>query len=479
MIKARTLGMVVGVGLLLGLMAVVNAQTPIAEEVSGLELTVYNQNLALVRDRRAIELQEGVNEVTFQDVAAQIDPSSVLVRSLTDVTGTVVLEQNYEYDIVSSQRLLERFVDHAIEIITEDGSAYRGTLLSGQQDVILGSADGMITMVRADQVREFTFPELPEGLITRPTLLWLLEAETEGDHDIEVTYLTEGVNWQADYVVLLDSQDQHVDVDAWITLNNTSGASYDRAKLKLVAGDIHRTAQPDAYYAEDYGMAWVAAAPSVQERAFFEYHLYEIQRPVTVKDRQTKQIEFASASSVPASKYFVLDASQQPYYGSSPITEQGYGATDTQSVMVVLEFVNGAEEGLGIPLPKGRVRVYKEDVDGSAQLVGEDSIDHTPRDETVRLYVGDAFDIVAERKQTNFRKLGDRSVEETFEITIRNHKEEDVEVRVVEHLYRWSEWEITEETEEHTKVDARTVEYLLNVSEDDEATLTYTVLYRW
>jgi len=459
--------------------AFAGSKPPLEAQESGVDLTVYNQNLALVRDRRTLDLVEGVNEIAFQEVAEQIDPSSVLFRSLTDITGTVVLEQNYEYDIVSSQKLLEKFVDQAIELITEDGSAYRGTLLSGTRDVILQAGDGMVTMVKQDQVREFTFPELPEGLITKPSLLWLVEAAMEGAHNVEVTYLTEGVSWQADYVVLLDSADEQIDLDGWVSLDNRSGATYEDAKLKLVAGDIHRERQAAAYAEDEVMMARPASAPAVEERAFFEYHLYEVQRPVTVKDRQTKQIEFATAADVPVTKFFVYDASQQPYPVYRPITEPSYGDVGNRKVMVMLELENSEDAGLGVPLPRGRVRVYKEDVDGSAQFVGEDTIDHTPKDEKVQLYLGDAFDIVGERKQTDFRKLGERSIEESYEISIRNHKEVDIEVRVVEHMFRWSEWEITEETLDHVKTDARTIEYRAEVESDGEATIEYTVLYRW
>jgi len=459
------------------------AQPESEDEAIGVDLTVYNQNLALVKDRRTIELESGVNEIAFRDVAKLIKPATVLFRSLTDPEGTTVLEQNYEYDLVGSQKLLEKYVDQKITLITEDGSAYTGTLLSGTQDVILQDEDGAVTLIRQDQVREFSFPSLPEGLITKPTLLWLLEADEEGEHDIEVTYMTEGINWQADYVLLLNQEDTEIDLEGWITLNNNSGATYRDAKLKLIAGEIHRAPEAVPYpaLAEERIMALAATGgPPVEEREFFEYHLYEVQRPVTVKDRQTKQIEFTSASGASATKFFVYDASQLPfYYRYAPITEPSYGQTGNRKVMIMLEFENSEDAGLGVPLPKGTVRVYKEDIDGSTQFVGEDTIDHTPKDETVQLYLGDAFDIIGERKQTNFLKLGTRSIEESYEVTIRNHKDEDVEVRVVEHMFRWTEWEIEETTHEYTKTDSRTIEYRVEVPSDGEVTIEYTVRYRW
>jgi predicted small lipoprotein YifL len=462
--------------------AVAEALQPLPAQAQGqgLELTVYNQNLALVKDRRPLELDEGINEVAFTRVAAQVDPTSVHFRSLTDPDGTVVLEQNYEYDIVGSHKLLQKYLGEEIWLVTEDDTQYSGVLLSGTGDIILQRADGSVTVVKLEAVREFNFPELPEGLITQPTLVWLLEAGQAGDHETELTYLTEGVNWEADYIVVLAQDDASLDLDGWVTLNNQSGATYERAKLKLIAGDIHRVdegrrAVPDVMYLEKEAMA----APQVEERAFFEYHLYEVQRPVTVRDNQTKQIQFASGTGVPAEKFFVYDGAGGGYWGWGPITDPGYGTASNPKVMVMLEFRNEEEAGLGIPLPKGKVRVYKRDVDGGTEFIGEDAIDHTPKDEALRLYLGDAFDIVGERKQTDFQKPGRRVMEESYEITLRNHKEEDVEVRVVEHMFRWSEWEILRSTDDYVKLDAQTIEFRVPVKADGEVTVEYTVQYRW
>lgn len=444
----------------------------------GLELTVYNQNLALVIDRRPMDLVAGLNEVQFTEVASQIDATSVHFRSITDPEGTVVLEQNYEYDLVSTSKLLQKYVDQEIVIVTEDGTAYTGTLLSGMSDVILQAPDGQVTVVKLDAIKDFSFPALPEGLITRPTLVWLLEAAEPGTHDTEVTYLTGGLSWRADYIVVLGENDDTLDLTGWVTVDNRSGATYEEAKLKLVAGDIHRVQEVDRVMEKAIEVEEAAGAPSVEERAFFEYHLYKVQRPVTVKDNQTKQIEFSSATGVPALKFYVYDGAPARFYGYA-VDDPGYGTRTDKKVAVMLEFVNGEEEGLGIALPRGNIRVYKKDVDGSELLVGEDSIDHTPKDETLQLSLGNAFDIVGERVQDNFERLGKQAVEETFTITLRNHKEEDIEVRVVERLYRWSDWEIVEETAEHAKLDAQTVEWRLPVPADGEASVTYTVRYSW
>ena len=462
--------------------AVAKAVQPLHVQAQGegVELTVYNQNLALVKDRRTLELQEGINEVAFTGVAARIDPTSVHFRSLTDPQGTTVLEQNYEYDIVGTQKLLQKYLGEEIWLVTEDGTQYSGTLLSGSGDIILQRSDGQVTVVKLEGVREFNFPELPEGLITKPTLAWLLEAAHGGTHETELTYLTEGVNWEADYIVVLAQDDASLDLDGWVTLDNQSGATYKDARLKLVAGDIHRVVKERRVAPrEELAEVKAVAVPQVEERPFFEYHLYEVQRPVTVRDNQTKQIEFVSGTNVPAEKFFIYDGAGGGYWGWGPITDPGYGTASNPKVRVMLEFHNEKEAGLGIPLPKGKVRVYKEDTDGGSEFIGEDLIDHTPKDEPVRLYLGDAFDIVGERKQTNFRKLGDRAIEESYEITLRNHKEEAVEVRVVEHMFRWSEWEITEESAEHTKLDAQTVEWRLQGPANGGAKVSYTVRYTW
>jgi hypothetical protein len=448
----------------------------------GVELAVYNQDLALVKDHRSLDLSKGLNEVRFVDVAALIDPTSVHFRSLTDPTGTTVLEQNYEYDIVGSAKLLSKYVDQEISVVTQDGQKYTGTLLSGADDVILQDTEGKVTVLKLDQIKEFSFPALPDGLITRPTLVWQVNSTQGGAQDVEVTYLTNGVNWQANYIVVLADDDKSIDLDGWVTLDNHSGTGYEDAKLKLIAGDINRAPSQD-YVVEKMVLeaATATPAPQVAERGFFEYHLYEVQRPVTVKDQQTKQIEFVTASGVPAEKFFVYDGAQL-YYGGyyQPIEDPGYGVSSNTKVMVMLEFTNGEEEGLGVPLPKGTLRVYKKDVDGSTLLVGEDSIDHTPKDEQIRIYVGDAFDIVGERIQTDFRLNSDDDwMEESYQITVRNHKDEDIEVRVTEHMFRWSQWKILESSHDFEKLDSQTIEFRVPVKANGETVVTYTVRYEW
>lgn len=449
----------------------------------GLALTVYNQGTALVRDRRSFSFRRGMNEVSFADVAASIDPTSVLFPSLTDPDGTTVLEQNFEFDLVGVAALLEKYLDQTIDLVAEDGTQHRGTLLSGRGDIILKGPAGEVTVIPLARVAQFSFPELPDGLITRPTLVWRLFADRAGAQDVEVTYLTGGVHWTADYVVLLAGDDRSIDLDGWITLTNGSGAIFRDARLKLIAGDLQRLTQPGLSAADAvFEAERLAAAQPVQERAFFEYHLYEVPRPVTVRDQETKQIEFVAAGGVPSEKFSVyggLGCSSYFWYcafAGYPQTEPSYGVASNPKVMVMVEFDT---EEVEADLPAGRVRVYQEDVDGAALLIGEDQLDHTPRGENVRLYVGDAFDIVGERVQTDFRRPSDRSLEEAFEITLGNHKDEDVTVRVVEHLFRWSEWKILESTGEYEKLDSSTIEFRVRLPANGERTLRYTVRYMW
>lgn len=467
-----------------GLGTIAPTPTPTAEaSSSGVALTVYNQGTALVRDRRQFDLDQGLNELRFGDVAASIDPTSVLFTSLTDPQGTSVLEQNYEFDLVGAAALLEKYIDEEIRVVTQDGTLYTGTLLSGRGDIILQDGDGRVTVVGADDIQEFSFPALPEGLITKPTLVWRLLASRDGQQDVEITYLTGGVSWQADYVVRLAADDGAIDLDGWVTVSNTSGATFQDALLKLVAGDLQRLAQAKAAGMLDAMEALpTAAAAQVEQREFFEYHLYDVPRAVTVRDNETKQIEFVRAPGVAAQKFFVYDGLQcQAYYwycaySGYPQTDPSYGVVSNPKIMVMVEFDT---DDVDADLPRGRVRVYQDDIDGASLLVGEDTIDHTPKGETVRLYVGDAFDIVGERIQTDFSLPSSKSVEETYRIVLRNHKDEAVEVRVVEHLFRWSNWRILRSSHDYEEMDSSNIEFRVRVPAEGETEVTYTVLYTW
>jgi hypothetical protein len=461
---------------------VVNAQDDGSTDVS---VTVYNQGTALVQDRRTFELQEGLNTIDFTDVAASIDATSVSFNSLTDPEGTIVLEQNYVYDLVNSEALLSRYLDETIEVTTVlDGQVFSGQLLSGRGgEIILRDGAGQVSVIRANNVRDIRFPNLPEGLITRPTLRWLIGSEQTGAQAVELTYLTGGISWSADYIILLATDNAALDLNGWVTLDNRSGTTYRDAQLKLVAGDVNRLPQ-----AQDMMMLEAAAAPvedfrsdaGVEQREFFEYQLYEVKRRVTMADNETKQVEFVTGTNVPAKTFFVYDASQ-PFFGYfSPINDQYYGQTGITDVQSWLEFTTGEESGLGADMPAGRIRVYQEDIDGAALLIGENRIDHTPEGEEVQIFLGNAFDLVGEHIQSDFRLISRNVLQETFEIKLRNRKDDEtVEIRVPEHLFRWSNWEILNTSHSFEQLDAATIEFRVLVEPGAETVITYTVQYSW
>jgi hypothetical protein len=440
------------------LAAVMAATVSNAAEVQqeGVALTVYNQNFGVVREKRAVDVKEKLGWIRFADVASKIDGTSVQFKSVTDPEASV-LEQNYEYDLVSADKLLQKYIDKSIKILTKDGSRYAGKLLSFDANQLVvrqsGEADHIVMVQRGDNVKDIEFGRLPEGLITKPTLVWKLATEKPGRHLVEVTYQTEGLNWRADYNAVLSPDDTRLDLGGWVTLDNRSGATYKEARLKLIAGDVKRVEKAPPVPARARVLAMEeAGAPAFEEKAFFEYHLYTLQRPATVAQNQTKQIKLLKASQVPVKKVFLYQGS--PRY-------RFYGGLQTQ--------------------PKGKVRLYKLDAaDEALEFIGEDEVDHTPKDEKIRLHIGDAFDIVGERKRVDFHvDTGRKTMTESFEIQVRNHKEDAVEVLVKEVLYRWSNWEITEASHTYKKYDAQTIHFPVQVKEDGEQVITYTVRYTW
>jgi len=445
---------------------------------------------AIVKDWRRIALAEGRSEIRIVDVAKRIEPSTVHFTSLTDPGGTSVVEQDFEYDLVDRSKVLEKYLDREIALLrysTEEEAPLTGTLLSNDGGMIL-EVDGKI-LVNPPSSGGIELPSLPGGLVTRPTLVWRVEARRAGEHLAKITYRTEGIVWMADYTALVREGDSAIDLSAWVTIDNQSGATYDDAQIKLVAGDVHRL-PPDA---EQVGWAMGARSESTdllykrsegfEEKSFFEYHLYTLGRTSTLKDNSQKQIElFAPVTSVPASKIFVYFGAQGlSLRWSSPQTSRDLSIPMNREVDVYLRFRNSEAAGLGIPLPAGVVRVHKEDeADGSLEFIGEDRIGHTPKDEDVLLRLGSAFDVVGERKQTDFEVDTKRDwMDESFEIKLRNHKEEEVEILVKEVLYRWVNWEITASSHEFRKIDFRTIHFPVKVPPDGEVTVTYTVHYTW
>ncbi len=440
-------------------------QTTTLEDQEEVSVTVYNSNIGLVKDIRQIRLPKGFTDLKFTEVAAQIMPQTVHIKSLTDPSSLEVLEQNYEYDLLTPEKLLDKFVGKEIKVL-KDGAEVPITILSTNSGLVYRMGDRIFT----DHPGKLIFPGLPENLIAKPTLVWQLENILDRPQKVEATYLTQGINWKADYVAVLDKEDRGMDLTGWVTLNNQSGTAYRNARLKLVAGDVNRVF-------DEYGrregalrlaeMSAKPAAPNFTEQAFFEYHLYNLQRPTTIKDNQTKQVSLLNANQVPVTKRFL-------YYGADYYYRTQYGVPiSNQKIGVYIEMANKKENHLGMPLPKGTVRVYKADTDGSLQFVGEDRIDHTPKDEAVKIKMGEAFDLVAERKQTDWRKLGESTYEAAFEVSIRNHKDSPVTVSVIEPIP--GDWTILRSSHEYKKIEAHTVQFDIPVKKDGETKLTYRV----
>lgn len=430
------------------------------------ELTVYNQDLALVKERRMLELPSGVGELRFTDVAALIDPSSVWFRSLTD-PKVKVLEQNYEYDVISDAKLLQKYLGQKIRLATVKGETYEGYLVGAGANLIIASKPegGEVKVINSGQIQGVFFPELPGGLVIRPTLVWLLSNPNRaGKQQVEVTYLTRGISWNADYVATVNANDDRLDLIGWVTLNNESGSEYKGAKLKLVAGEVNRVPEERPETAKVFLMrsSKLGAEDSgFEEESFFEYHLYTLGRTTTIKNNQVKQVELLNSAAIPAQKSYLYE-----------------GSVDPGKVKVMLELKNSKENNLGMPLPKGRIRVQKADSEGSLQFIGEDRIDHTPKDEKIRIYLGNAFDIKGERIRTEVREPSKNTREESYRITLRNHKKEPVTVTAVEHLNRWSEWQIIKKDHDFVKTEAGKAEFTVTIPADGEKVINYTVRYK-
>jgi len=453
-------------------------------DTQGLHLPGYG----IVKQERNLQLVRGVGEQRFVDVAALIDPTTVRFESLTDPEGTRVLEQNYQFDLISQQKLIERYLDREITVEQLQGDhveSFTGTLLSAHGGLVLRNGSG--------ELRAFSgysglrFPELPGGLITRPTLVWSVETATAGEHRTRISYETKGLTWWADYNLIFapekDANRGKLDVAAWVTIVNRSGAGYSDAGLKLVAGDVHRASSSRAIAAPQMMRADMAKESGFTEKSFFEYHLYTLGRSTTLPDNSTKQIElFDAARGLPVEKILVYDGQAgSGRYAQGLRTDRSFGTQSNSKVNVYLSFENSERNGLGIPLPAGRVRVSQLDPDdGSLEFIGEDAIDHTPRNETLRVALGSAFDVVGERKQTEFvSDQARRTMHETIEVELRNHKEEAVEVLIVEYAGRSTNWEILESSHEPKRIDSRTLHFPVQIEAGGKVRLRYRVRYSW
>lgn len=468
-----------------------------AGERTAVDLTVYNMNLALVREERTMNFERGMNRVVVPDIPATIDGTSLHFTSKIDASSVKVLEQNFQYDLVHHAKLLEKYIGKEVEFVrlneqTKQEYTVKGRLLAtgwqqhaGNQYSYSGQMIAEVNgKVEINPSGRLVLPSLSEGLILKPQLEWLVNSTRSGQHKTEISYLANQLSWSCDYVAVLNANDTRLDLTGWVTLKNNSGTTFKNAGLKLVAGDVNVVRQPDYEAMNGLAMRAQVAQPQFSQKELFEYKLYSLQRKTDIADNETKQIELASASNVAAKKVFVYDGlagSWRSWYRNYSYREQGsFGQQSNQKVGVFVMFKNEEKAGLGIPLPKGKVRVYKKDDEEKEQFIGEDQIDHTPKDEELKLYLGNAFDIVGSRVQKEFKTVVSGHVfEETFEIKIRNHKDEPVDVLVYEHPWRWNEWEITKQNTEWEKVDQSTIKFLARVKKDEEKKITYTIRYSW
>jgi hypothetical protein len=477
-------------------------------------LTIYNQNFAVVRDTVSLDLKKGVNDVRFADATAHVEPDSVILRDPSGKRALQILEQNYRNDPVSQELLLSLFEGKTIDFETfrqKDNTQVR-ELIQGkiirsgyvphyaamnrygqqyyqsQMAYAQGSSQPIIEVdgkLRFSLPGQPIFPSLGDDTILKPTLRWLVQSDKAGKLDGEVSYVTGGFTWEADYNLVAPEKGDMTDLIGWVTMDNQSGKSFKEAKIKLMAGDVQKL-QPEARqaYAARMSLDAMEAAPAVTEKAFDEFHLYTLARQTTLLDRETKQVEFVRATGINAPTVYVYDGVKLDQYRGWNYemirNNREYGTQSNPKVWVMREFANSDTNHLGMPLPKGKLRFYRRNDDGQLEFTGEDMIDHTPRNETIRVFTGNAFDLVGERKRTNFRTdSSDKWADESFEIKVRNRKKEPAEIRIVEHLYRWNNWDITQKSDEFKKTDAQTIEFRVQVKPDEEKTVTYTVHYSW
>jgi len=475
-------------------------------------LTIYNQNFAVIRETLPLDLKAGNNTVRFSDATAQVEPDSVILRDATGRQTVLVLEQNYRNDPVSQERLLSLYEGKTIEfsVRNQDGTSrivsgrivrsgyvphYQAMNRYGPQyqanQVGMASGGAGQPIIEVGGKLQFTlpgqpiFPALGDDTILKPALDWILYSAQPARFDAELSYVSGGMTWSSDYNIVAPEIGDTLDLVGWVTLDNQSGKQFDHAHIKLMAGDVNKV-QPQNQVTFQAGAGLggaVGSQPQVTEKTFEDYHLYTLPQPTTIHDRETKQVEFLRASGIQSKRLYIYDGARfDRNYGYQDVRQiQQYGTESNPNVWVMREFANSDANHLGVPLPKGRVRFYRRDQDGQVEFTGENQIEHTPKDETVRVYTGNAFDITGERRQTKFQSQMQPGgwLDESFEIKLRNHKKEAATVRVVEHLYRWSNWVITLESAGHRQMDSKTVEYEVTLQPDEERTLTYTAHYTW
>jgi len=432
----------------------------------GVEVVVYNNNIGLIKDTRKIILPSGEGELRFMGVASQIMPVTVHVKSLNYPKDFSVVEQNYEYDLINADKLLDKYVGKKVKIIVWNKYQDRKETVEA---ILLSNNNGQIYKINneifIDHPGIKVLPEIPEDLIARPTLTWLYDNKSTKEHNLEVSYLTNNISWKADYVVVLNKEDTSANISGWVTLDNKTGATYRNARLKLIAGDVHRVTEMRRDKAVMMSRMESSAVPQFEEKSFFEYHIYDLQRKTTVKDKQTKQVSLLEATGAKIQKELLVEGSQGIF------TRLYRNRNPKQPVNVYIKFVNTEDNNLGIPIPEGVMRLYKKDDEGSLLFIGEDRVEHTPVDEEISLKIGEAFDVVAERIQTDYKQITSKLHESEWEITLKNHKKEDVVVSIIEPLH--GNWSVIKNSHPFIKKDAFTIKFDVNVPKDGEVKVKY------
>jgi hypothetical protein len=486
-----------------------------ADETPAPSLTIYNQDFAVVRQQVPLELKSGVTSVRLTDITAHLEPDSVILRDPSGKRPLQVLEQNYRADPLSEALLLSLYEGKTIDFLVQNGekqeviqgkiirsgyvphdsmaqSRYGGQYYQTQ----MAYAQNSQPIVEIEGKLRFglpgtpMFPALADDAVLKPTLQWLLGSDKSGPVLAELSYVTGGLTWQADYNIVAPEKGDVVDIVGWVTMDNQSGKDFENARIKLMAGDVNKIQQGQNYnQAVSFAMNGSIGGvinPPVTEKAFDEYHLYSLARATTLHDRETKQVEFVRANSVATKQVYIydglkIDPNRYNGWNIDMIRNNSeYGTESNPKIWVMREFANSEANHLGMPLPKGRVRFYRRNDDGQMEFTGENVIDHTPRDEKVRVYTGNAFDLAGERRRTDYKIDNSKhTLDESFEIKLRNHKKEPVDIRVVEHLYRWLNWDVPSHSDPFNKTDSKTIEFPVTIAPDAEKTIIYTAHYSW
>jgi hypothetical protein len=433
--------------------------------VKSTQITVYNNDLGLVSQTRTIDVTKGDSEIRIEGVPAKVDPTSVRITFPGKNESINVLEQNFMYDLVNSEKIFEKYIGETISCKTKTGEQISGKLLQYDGgNLITQVQNGGIKIAAAENIANYDFPSLPSGLILKPTLQWLLSSKIGGPVESEISYLTSGMSWHAEYLMVLDKNDRDFTLNSWVSLDNQSGATYENVKMKLIAGDIHRVQKPSPVRREKvYAMDAVTAQAPFEERGLFDYHLYDLRRPVTIKDREIKQITLFDEVSARAGKLYLFE---------------NYSQNEADKPLEVhLKFANSAANHLGIPLPEGVFRIFKKDVDNTLQLVGEDRIEHTAKDDTLDLVVGKAFDVKGKKIITNRQKIGDRSEVVSIAIDLTNKRNEPVYIEI--HERQSGDWFVKNSSHPYQKISNNLLIFPVTVPADKNVSIKYTLQRNW